>query len=125
MGTNPLRGEADLVAGDQTYKLVFDVNAFICAEQALGGMTTDEIVERYERTQAKADMTLLRALVYGGLQREHPCHLIQAGEIVADAGIASVRDAVRTGLGAAFGMKPAEDKEEPDPPVAPDETGTG
>jgi hypothetical protein len=58
--------------------------------------------------------TLMRALLWAGLQKHHPgTHLAEAGEIMSDAGIAPTVGAVLNGFYTAFGD--SEDKE----PVRP------
>jgi hypothetical protein len=120
---NVLLGEVDLPIGDVRYRLVFDANAFVFAEEALAPQTTDEIVERLMRTRAKADMKLIRGLFWAGLQEKHPRTLKEAGQLLSEAGFPAVRDAVVEGMKAAFGT--AEDKEPGDPPSPEGGTGTG
>ena len=111
---NALRGEVDLMAGESTYRLVYDANAFVYAEEALSPLKTDDIVGRVEATASKVDMKLTRALVWAGLQRNHACTLADAGDILAEAGFGAARTAVWAGMAAAFGT--AEGKEKSDPP---------
>lgn len=100
---NPLRGEAQLVAGAATYRLAFDVSAFCYAETALAPLVADEIVSQI--ASATASMTVLRGVTWAALQRHHPeVHLAQAGEIMSDAGMPAVRKALADGLQAAFGL---------------------
>lgn len=119
--SNPLRGEGSFKAGEATYRLAFDANAFCYAETALEPLTTDDIVAQV--AAGTANMTLLRAVVWAALQRHHPdTHLTQAGEIISDAGMPAVRMAIGDGLAAAFGLA-TEGGEEANPPVS--EVGTG
>jgi hypothetical protein len=107
---NALKGEAELVAGDKTYTLVFDINSLCEAEDA-AGMETRDILTALEHGNP---IKVLRALVYAGLQRKHPCHLIGAGEVVQAAGIGAAREAVEKGLAAAF---PVAEKVKPARPL--------
>ncbi len=120
---NPLRGEAEVAAGGAKYRLAFDVSAFCYMEKALEPMSTDDIVA--EVAGGTANITLLRAVVWAALQRHHPdTHLIQAGEIMSDAGLPAILKAVADGLSAAFGLAP-EGGEDENPPIAKDGTGSG
>jgi hypothetical protein len=119
---NPLRGEGRLQAGDKTYRLAFDVNAFCFAESALEPMTTDDIVAEIAGGTAK--MTILRAVTWAALQKHHPeTHLVHAAEIMSDAGMPAVRQAIADGLKAAFGLA-TEDKEDENPPKSEDGDGS-
>ena len=135
---NPLRGEATLDAGERgTLTLVYDVNAFCYAEGHLG-KTTDQIVAMVQEEfagwdQAAADesraprvnATLTRALLWAGLQKRHPgTHMIEAGEIMSDAGLGETVAAVLNGVFAFFG-KAEEDGDSGDPPKKPKKGGTG
>lgn len=109
---NPLRGEGELNAAGNTYRLAFDVSAFCYAEKALAPMSTDEIVAQI--ADGTANMTLLRAVVWAALQRHHPeVSLAQAGEVMSDASMPAVRAAITSGLEAAFGLADGDDGENP------------
>jgi hypothetical protein len=79
---NPFRGEAELKVGDQSYRLALDINGFIEAEEA-SGLDTQALLAGVDASSFKA----FRAILFGALRRHHPdVHLIQAGEIMSDAG---------------------------------------
>lgn len=113
---NPLRGEASIEIGSATFTLVLDANAFCNAQQALG----KKLLEMVEDFQLEPDdLITLRALFWASLQKHHPCHIIQAGEMLSDAGQPQVRGVIAEVLAAAFGTgEAAEGKDEPNPPVA-------
>lgn len=100
-GVNPLRGEANLVIGDFTKILVFDVNAICLVENALdlpiydllGKLKTDDL-----------SMIEARALLWAGLAKHHPCTLTEAGDVMSDAGMIPVTLALLSALAAAFGL---------------------
>lgn len=115
---NPMRGEAILEAGERkTLKIVFDVNAFCYAEERLG-KSTDEIVDQVTKEFATWDRknleaggtprinaTLTRVLLWAGLQKHQPgTHMVEAGEIMSDVGVAVVGNAVLDAFYAAFGQ---------------------
>jgi hypothetical protein len=120
MAANPLRGEAELQAGDRTFKLVLDVNAFCCIQPVLN-MKPRDILGTFEAEPD--DMVVSRAILWGALQKHHDCHLVEAGEIMADAGLAETRVALTNCLAACFGA--AEGKEQGNPPKAKRTRGTG
>lgn len=106
---NPLRGEAALVAGEKTYVLVLDANAF-CYAQPVLAMKPLEMVSAF--LEDGDDLLLMRTLLWASLQRSHPCEEIEAGDILSDAGPAAVRSAITDMMVAAFGLRDnAEDKE--------------
>jgi len=81
---NPFRGEGEFECDGETYRLVFDINAFVEAEDALGMDTQTIIAEFGEGTKLK----VLRGLLWAGLRARHPdVHLIQAGEIISEVGV--------------------------------------
>lgn len=126
---NPLRGEAPLAAGDASYTLCFDVNAFCYAEAQLA-KTTDEIVFQVQdelsgwvvasknpNALPRLNSSLVRGLLWAGLQKHHPgTHLVEAGEIMSDAGLANTVVAVTNAFFAAFGPPEAEGEKRPNPP---------
>lgn len=121
---NALTGEVPFTAGGATYKLVFDVNAFCLAEEALDGMTTDEMLDMLRRK--RVGFRLVRAVIYAGLQANHPCHLIRAGEIISDAGLPASRSAVIAGFEAALAAAAgAQEGSEPGEEKGPEGSGTG
>ncbi|WP_397586679.1 hypothetical protein [Sphingobium fuliginis] len=114
---NPLRGEKVVSVGGVDYKLVLDVNAF-CYAQAELGKKSLEITAAISGDPD--DMLSIRGLFWASLQKYHPCHLFEAGEIMADAGPAAVRAALLDCLADAFGLAESqpgatEDKEGENP----------
>lgn len=80
---NPLRGEVDLVAGDKTYVLRLGTNALVEIETVLGGMDFGEIVTSLASGHNRA--TVLRAVLWGALRRNHPdLSLFDAGDLIDD-----------------------------------------
>ncbi|MGW8202978.1 hypothetical protein ACWGM0_10575 [Sphingomonas bisphenolicum] len=109
MAVNPLRGEAALKVGDKAYSLMLDVNAF-CYAQPVLHMKPLEMVSAF--LADGEDLFLTRTLLWAALQRHHPCHELEAGDILADAGPVAVRSTITDMMVAAFGLKQqAEDKE--------------
>lgn len=99
---NPLRGEASFKAGAATFTLVFDVNAFCELEDETGFGVTELI----ERIQDKPSFKLLRSIFCAGLQTHHPrTSTAEAGEIMSDAGMDGVKDALSRALQAAMPSK--------------------
>ncbi len=124
MPANPLRGEAEIKIGETTYKLCFDPNAFIYAEEALHA-TTDQIVEEFERTRKMANLRILRGLFWAGLQRHHECTVSEAGDLLADAGLGEIKTAVARGMEAAFGVAENAEGKKPGNPRKTAARGTG
>ncbi|MEV4934607.1 hypothetical protein [Sphingobium sp. LSP13-1-1.1] len=123
---NPLRGEAQIKVADATLKLVFDVNAF-CYAQPVLNMKPLEILSAHLADDG--DMLLTRTLLWAALQKHHPCHELEAGEILADAGVPTVRNALTAMFVAAFGLKKESDdgegKKGENPPTTTPGTGSG
>ena len=100
---NPLRGEAAFKAGESDFTLVFNINTFCALEDETGLGVSDLI----DQVQAKPSFKLLRSIFCAGLQARHPDTTIaEAGEIMSDAGLDVMRDALSRALQAA--MPPAE-----------------
>lgn len=101
--SNPLRGEASFRAGASTFTLVYDVNAFCELEEE----TSYSISELVAQVRGNPSFTLLRSIVCAGLQAKHPStSKAEAGEIMADAGIQPVMDAMKKAFETA--MPPAK-----------------
>jgi uncharacterized membrane protein len=99
---NPLRGEASFKAGASTFTLVFDVNAFCELEDETGF----GVAELIEQIQDKPSFRLLRSIFCAGLQTHHPkTSLAEAGEIMSDAGLEGIKNALRAALQAAMPSK--------------------
>jgi hypothetical protein len=98
---NKFRGEADLdftrmVDGEEKsakFKLVFDANAF-CEIEDLTGMNMGEMVDAMQSPD-KLSFKTIRAVVLGGLKRNHPeLELNDAGDIISDAGLSETVNAL-------------------------------
>lgn len=99
---NPLRGEAAFKAGAATFTLVFDINTF-CELEDETGLGVTELIERI---QDKPSFKLLRSIFCAGLQTHHPkTSAAEAGEIMSDAGMDGVKDALSRALQAAMPSK--------------------
>lgn len=101
---NPLRGEASFKAGASDFTLVFDINVF-CTLEDETGLGVSELIDQ---VQSKPSFKLLRSIFCAGLQSHHPRTTIaEAGEIMSDAGLETMQDALSRALQAAM---PAPDK---------------
>lgn len=117
---NPLRGEAELKAGDKTFKIVLDVNAF-CELEGSTGLDIEGIVQA---VQTKPSITLLRDVFHAGLQRHYPgTTKIDAGEIMSDAGPEGMTDALIVVLQQA--LPPEKAGSENPPKAVKKRVGTG
>lgn len=105
MAANPMRGEAELTAGGETYKLALDVNAF-CLLQPMIDMKPIAIVSAFENDPD--DFVLMRGLLWAALQKNHECHLVQAGEIMGEAGFVETRTVLANLLASFFNTGPKE-----------------
>ncbi|EPR14196.1 hypothetical protein M527_29220 [Sphingobium indicum IP26] len=121
---NPLRGEASIAIGETAYHLVLDVNAFCYAQSALA-MKPLEMVSSF--LADGDDILLTRTLLWAALQRNHPCHELEAGDILGEVGVPSVRAALTDMMVAAFGLREpgTEGKDGENPPKPTRGTGTG
>lgn len=102
---NPLRGEATLQAGENTYTLICDINA-LCEAEAELGMDIDELLGRYS---SGTSTRLVRGLIWATLQSKHPCTIERAGEIITEAGFMPAKAALEKALLLAM-PAPQEDK---------------
>ena len=101
---NSLRGEASFKAGAADYTLVFDINVF-CTLEDETGLGVSELIDQ---VQSKPSFKLLRSIFCAGLQSHHPRTTIaEAGEIMSDAGLETMQDALSRALQAAM---PAPEK---------------
>jgi hypothetical protein len=82
---NPHKGEGEVKLADgRTLKLAFNANAWIEAEDALGGKPMPDIVA--ELQSGRASMKTQRALMWAGLRKHHPeISLEDAGELLIEA----------------------------------------
>lgn len=118
---NPLRGEASFKAGDAEMTLVFSINAF-CELEADTGLGVNEVIEQ---VQGNPSFTLLRSIFCAGLQAKHPgTTKLEAGEIMSDAGIEEMTDALRRALQAAM-PEAKEGSANPPKPAAKKRVGAG
>jgi hypothetical protein len=97
---NPHRGEVELKAGDQTYTLVFTINA-VCELEGALNKGINEIVADMAR------VSTIRAVLWAGLQELHPMDLKAAGAIMHEAGAAATAEAVNRAMSLAFPPKDA------------------
>ena len=97
---NRHRGQAALKVGDQTYALVFDINA-MCEVEYLLDMPTDAILSRL---MANPPLHVVRALLWGGLRRHHgDIALSAAGDLIEEAGGAGAAlEAIGAAMQASF-----------------------
>lgn len=117
--SNPIKGEVRLLAGSQSYVLVFGANAMVALESALD-MSLNQIVNLF-----KADIRIgtLRTMLWAALQDRHPeVDERQAGLIMDEAGL----DQVGEKIGEAFSLAlPKEDAKGAARPPKPGKSGTG
>jgi hypothetical protein len=79
-----IRGELQLHADGDTYRLVFDVNTFCTLEEHLKRPAMEAIVE----LQEAPTLTMLRAVIWAALQEHHEgLDLKDAGRIIGNAGM--------------------------------------
>ncbi|KMS54721.1 hypothetical protein [Sphingobium cupriresistens] len=96
---NPLRGQASFKAGASEFTLVFDINTFCELEDETGLGVADLV----EQIQDKPSFKLLRSIFCAGLQAHHPqTSIVEAGEIMSDAGLDVMKDALARALKAAM-----------------------
>lgn len=117
---NPIRGEVDLVAGGETYRLRLSINAIIEVETLLD-VTIMQVADMFSSLQTvKAGN--LRAVLWAALQENHPdIDLLGAGDIMALVGLPVIAAKLGESLQAAF-PKP-EGKKSPSPARGPRGTG--
>lgn len=123
MAANPFRGEAELVVGEKTYKLVMDANALIFTQGLLKRKPREMVQSLFADPE---DTELVRGLLWGCLQKHHECHVIEAGEILSDAGEAETCAALLLVAAEAYGIGKEEeggDRENPPTPKRSKKTG--
>ena len=102
---NRHRGESEFVAGEDRYRLRFDINAICEAEDVLG----KSIVEISETlADGKVSMTLVRGLLWAGLRGGLPTlTLKEAGDLIeAGGGMFATYEQIGKAMALAF---PADD----------------
>lgn len=92
---NPHRGEVELKAGEKTYTLVFTINA-VCELESHLNKSVTEIVGSMDR------ITVVRAVLWAGLQHHHKLTLEEAGDIMHAAGAAATSAAINQAMTLAF-----------------------
>lgn len=106
---NKFRGESELtfmrdIDGEQKeakFKLVYDANAFCEIEDNIK-LTLGELHDAMSDPK-KMSMKSVRGIFHGGLIRHHPdLTLADAGDIMSDAGMAEVMDAMKRAFGGAM-----------------------
>ena len=95
---NPNRGEVELKAGEETYTLVFDINA-VCELEQMLDKGVNEIVVQMGR------VSVLRAMLWAGLRHNHKVTIEQAGEIMQMAGAAETAAMIQKATELAFPPK--------------------
>jgi hypothetical protein len=105
MAANPLKGEIDLVAGDETYTLVFTSNAIVQVEQLLSA-SIGEITGRLTHVEN------IRVLLWAALQKHHgkTVDLMKAGDILDafDGGMNGIADPLARALRFRLARTPIE-----------------
>lgn len=115
---NPLKGEIELIAGDQPYKLRFSIDAICSLEERLG-KGFPAIAAELQKPQ-QMTLGMVRHLLHASLTEAHPdITLKEAGElIVTGGGMVIVLEKVSEAITAAF-PSPAEARGTIRPPKRP------
>lgn len=109
---NPLKGEVDLIARDQTYVLRMSINEIIQLETLLdaGVMEISSLLSDPDNMR----LGTWRAALWAALQANHKGTTLEtAGEIIADAGLPMIMAKVGEALQSAFPTKEADDNPNP------------
>lgn len=109
---NPHKGEVELIAGDETYRLRFSINAMVELEDhfdmgitELGDLMGDP---------TKFRLKTFRKIVWAGLTDNHDnLSESEVGEIISLAGIPATTQAIQKAFSEAFPQSEAGDKENP------------
>lgn len=112
--TNTIKGEVDLVAGDQTYRLFFGTNAMIGLEEKLD-LNLQEIGQLLG--SGKARIRQMRLMLWSMLLENHDVAEQDVGSIMDEAGHETAGEAIALAFLAAM-PKPKEGEvgEEPERP---------
>jgi hypothetical protein len=103
---NPLRGEAPFKAGASKFTLLFDINVF-CELEDETGLDLPALMEAIGN---RPSFKLLRSIFCAGLQEHHPGTSIkEAGNIMSDAGMEGIKDALQRAMQAAMPAKADDD----------------
>ena len=98
---NPARGEVAFTVANTEYTLKFSTNA-ICELEDRLNKSISVIVEGMDR------ITVVRAMLWAGLQAKHPEMTLQdAGDIIDRGGMAHIAETISKALTLAF---PAQDE---------------
>jgi hypothetical protein len=98
---NPLRGEAKLESGGETYTLALTVNA-ICSIEAMLDRTFGSVAAELGDPDAVRIGTI-RAVLAGMLEENHPnMGLMAAGKLIGEAGLDSAVQTIGACIKAAF-----------------------
>lgn len=117
-----LRGEVSLQVEEQTFQLVYDVNALCAIEDVLD----KSVLEVMTTIKGMPKLGLVRALLWGGLRRYHEdLSLSDAGDLVMAAGMGPALKVVQEGIQAAFPQPTGDAKGKGDPQQTPAVDGTG
>lgn len=117
-----LKGEVSLQVEEQTFQLVYDVNALCAIEDVLD----KSVLEVMTSIKGMPKLGLVRALVWAGLRRHHEqMSLNDAGDLVMAAGMGPALMAVQEGIQAAFPQPKEDAKGTGDPQGTPAADGIG
>lgn len=106
-----------LIVGDRTYTLRFGANALIALQDELG-TSLDDLSKHVQGGASEVSLRDLRVMLWSGLVTHHAgITLVQAGEIIDDAGMEAVVKALNEAVKASAVPEPS-----PNPPGA---VGTG
>jgi hypothetical protein len=79
---NKLKGEVELVAGGETYTLIYTTNAIATVEELFGGKSIGEIMQGVASNPSLGDV---RTLLFGALMTRHSdFDLLKVGPIMDD-----------------------------------------
>jgi len=117
---NPLRGEVDLHAGDQTYTMRMSINAIVNLENHFD-KGINEIAELLSEPKGMR-IGNLRTIVLHTLKEHHPGLTEEgAGDVIGKAGFEATAEAIQRAMILAFPSAKAE----PERPQKPKRAGTG
>lgn len=119
---NPHKGEVSFDAGGKSYTLSFSVDAICKLEGACDGRGIVALSDELSDMQ-RVSMTLLRKVMWAGLQEHHSdIDLKAAGELIVAAGGMIVAVGI---IGKAFMLAFPQAKDGESPPPMPGLDGTG
>jgi hypothetical protein len=107
---NPMRGEGEVRIGERSFRLVIDINALIEAEDA-ARMDMQALLGEFEQGRS---LKPLRALFWAALRKHHAdVHLVEAGELLSEAGLKAVAEPISKLLVAVFPAPSGDAKPRP------------